>query len=273
MKFAALVLIGSLAVGCKANAQEIPKASVPETSTSPSDTQPATPGKPVTPQSSLHDTASPTEPKKTSDLTVKSIADTLKAMPECSEFVKNAEKCDVFNELTKDGPLTVLVPVNSAYEALPDKIRNNEQKEKAICRFHVLKGDFNPEALKTTREIETFCDEGKACTMDFIEVTQPVQDVILKEIPCNNGRIYLVDMVLIPGCCKEEGIMSRAGRAIEEGVQDAGKEAAKAGEAIGEGARNFYEGSRKVIGSGLEDAGKGLQKASEYVKPSNTPTK
>ena len=53
------------------------------------------------------------------NVNTKNIAETLRSLPECSTFVENAEKSDVMKELEKKQPLTVLVPVNSAYENMP----------------------------------------------------------------------------------------------------------------------------------------------------------
>lgn len=267
----------------KANQDEAKSTSAPATSSAATSTAKST-------------TATPTV-KTTAPVAEKTIAETLKSLPECSQFVQNAEKCGVFKEFSEKEPLTVLVPVNSAYNAmsteLRNEIKNSERKEKAVCRFHILKGDISLEELKTSEEIETWCNEDGTCTMNFTEITKPSKDVIRKEINCNNGRIYLINEVLIPECCRK-GFLERTGdtigegakkvgHAVNEGADTVGKnlkdtgewigEGVKhTGEAIGEGAKDLYEGSRTVIGHGLESASHGLQKASDYVTPSQSPS-
>ncbi len=265
MKTAACTTIAALGLavgGCAVNAQEPVKPLPTPQTTTPGSVMPhqhtapaTTPAKPQsTPQTTTPATpqkpAATTPAAKSPEQPAKTIADTLKGMTECSTFMKNAEKSGVAKEFSEKGPYTVLVPVNSAYEALPAKVRDditkNEKKDKAVSRFHVLKGDYTVDALQTKNEIDTFCDEGEDCTMDFVEITKPAKNVILKEIPCSNGRIYLINMVLIPESLKEGSLLERTGKAV------------------GSEAKNVYNESREAVGSGLK-------KASEFVTP--TPAK
>ena len=175
------------------------------------------------------------------------------------------------------------------------EITDSERKQKAVTRFHVLNGNWSLEELQTTSEFETWCDEEGDCTLNFAELTRPSNDVIRKEITCNNGRIYLINTVLIPECC-QRGFLERASDTIEEGVQETGhaiskganavkegakstgqwigKEVRETGQAVSEGAKHIYQDSRTVIGRGLEEASRGFKKASDYVAPAEpqTPT-
>lgn len=268
-----LTAVLSLAfVACVAQAQDKSTTSKPAA-------QKSTVQKPATSSTSTSSTVKPATSAE------KSITETLKSLPECSQFVKCAEKYGVFKELEGKGPMTVLVPVNAAYDSMPADIRNeirdSERKEKAVCRFHVLKGNLSVEALKTTENIETWCEDDGTCMMNFTEITKPSKDAIRKEIDCTNGRIYLINQVLIPECCKR-GFLERAGEtlgegagAVGEGVKSTtewiGEGVKNAGEAVGEGAKDIYHGSRAVIGHGLESASQGLHKASDYVTPSQSP--
>ena len=200
--------------------------------------------------------------------TTKTIAETLKSLPEASTFVKNAEKTGMMTKLREKEAVTVLVPINSAFEAIPaelrEKIAESERMQKALTSFHILKGNLSLRELQTTVEVETFCDEEGNCTMNFVEITRPSQDLIIREIPCSNGRIYLINAVLVPEYCKR-GILERTGEALENGAH-------KMGKAVANGAKDVYNGSRTVISHGLDEASKGLHKGAGFVAPKETRT-
>jgi len=131
----------------------------------------------------------------------KDIVATLRELPEGSKFLERVKKTEMVKELEGKGPFTVLVPINSAYDAMPEKLREkikeNPESERKLIRFHILKGDKNVTELKTVREHETFSENGEHVHFTKI-ITEKAHDIIEREIPCSNGRIYLIREVLVP---------------------------------------------------------------------------
>jgi len=195
--------------------------------------------------------------EKSTSMEKKTIADTLKGTPECSQFLEQAKNADVMKKLEEKGPYTVLVPTNAAYDALSssvrEKIKDDKEAGKTLVQYHILHGDLSPTDLKTLEECRTLCENGAECSMNFSAATKDSKNAIVQEIPCANGRIYLINEVLVP-----EKLKPNFMELIEENIKSA------------------YEGARHVLENGIEKAtngkGNGVEKATDTMKNQPSPS-
>lgn len=122
-------------------------------------------------------------------------------------LVAAVQAAEIEHVLVNAGPITVFVPTNAAFDALPEGTVANllKPENKAalvdILSRHAAPGTFDVEQLK--KEIE----KGRkiyTATGDYFEVKVEGQDIyvagakILATIPTSNGIINVVDKVILP---------------------------------------------------------------------------
>jgi len=185
----------------------------------------------------------------------KGVVATLRGLPEASRFMENAEKSGVLTKLEGKGPVTILVPTNKAFEAAKDrwqKVRGNSEKEKLFCIYHVLQGSLTPEELKKAESQATVCEPDKM-KMNCAKIFHDNKNMIQQQIKCPDGRIYLINELLIPPCCeeKEEGRVEKLERNIDRAMTSAARSAEELSEAVFGGER-----TSKTMKSNGTDNGK-----------------
>jgi uncharacterized surface protein with fasciclin (FAS1) repeats len=130
-------------------------------------------------------------------------------------------------ELTKvlegDGPFTVFAPTDDAFAKLPKSLVNdltnprNRSQLASVLKYHVIGGNVGLSAALKARSAETL--GGSPVTIRFAGGRVKVNDADLLEadIVCSNGRIHIIDSVLLPPepARKPEVIIAEA---IERGV-------------------------------------------------------
>lgn len=107
------------------------------------------------------------------------------------------------NALVNAGPLTVFVPTNEAFNALPEGIVENllkpENKAKLayILKHHVTPGNYDKEFLKKFKKLGQASNENVEVRVEGDEVYVGGAK-ILASIPAGNGIVHVVDKVIIP---------------------------------------------------------------------------
>lgn len=125
--------------------------------------------------------------------------------PDLSTFVGAVEEAGLATALDLEGPFTVFVPNNAAFEKIPqnviDSILADSDLLNSILTYHVVSGQGLAAAdLVAAAEVETaggallqVTQEGEAITINGGEAT-----VVCGGIPVANGYLYIVDSVLQP---------------------------------------------------------------------------
>ncbi len=137
----------------------------------------------------------------------KSIMKTAGEMKNCSTFVECVEKAGLGGVLEKDGPFSVFVPTNEAFEKIPaDELKallDNKSALTALLLYHMV-----PKKMSST-EMENL----KNC----LTCTVPQTSIPCSEhkygkgtctgapVPCTNGVIFFIDSVQIPAFMNTKG--------------------------------------------------------------------
>ncbi|MDO4586665.1 MAG: fasciclin domain-containing protein [Planctomycetia bacterium] len=130
----------------------------------------------------------------------KNIIKTAQEMKECETFVSCAEKAGLTGVLEKDGPFTVFIPTNEAFQKLSSEqlsdLLNNKSALTTLLLYHLIPQRMTPAEMKEAQDCMTCTVPQTAisCT----ENTYGKANCIRNAIPCTNGVIYLIDTVQIP---------------------------------------------------------------------------
>ena len=129
------------------------------------------------------------------------LADTLARDPQLSTFNRLAAQSGLAEELRGAGPLTVFVPSDEAFKAVPAKtmeaLAADPAQLKAVLSNHVIDGrvaaaDVKPGTAKSRQGTSlTLAKAGSFVTVDDAVVQQA-------DIVATNGVAHVVDRVLIP---------------------------------------------------------------------------
>lgn len=130
----------------------------------------------------------------------KNIIKTAQEMKECDTFVSYAEKAGLTGVLEKDGPFTVFIPTNEAFQKLSSEelsdLLNNKSALTTLLLYHLVPQRMTASQMKEAQDCMTCTVPQTAisCT----ENTYGKANCIRSAIPCTNGVIYLIDNVQIP---------------------------------------------------------------------------
>ena len=130
----------------------------------------------------------------------KSIAKTVSEMEDCKTFASCIEKAGLSGVLENDGPFTVFVPNNAAFEKMnPEeltKLLDNKSALTAVLLYHMV-----PKVL-TAAEMNNLGD-CMTCTVPQSAIACSANSYgkskcVKSEIPCSNGCIFIIDAVQMP---------------------------------------------------------------------------
>ncbi|MDJ0755455.1 MAG: fasciclin domain-containing protein [Ardenticatenaceae bacterium] len=110
---------------------------------------------------------------------------------------------DLTFDLAASGEMTVFAPTDEAFANLPDGLLDDLLDDPTTLRkvllYHVLSGDLSKEEAFVEREVETI--EGETLFIKVFEneiYLNDVAKVIVPDILASNGRIHVINEVLIP---------------------------------------------------------------------------
>jgi uncharacterized surface protein with fasciclin (FAS1) repeats len=128
--------------------------------------------------------------------------------PELSSFVQALLTADLADSLNAQEAITVLAPVNSAFEAVPaDQLQPllaDSARLTAVLTHHVIAGRLAPEQLPGTHTTlnndEVTVEAGRDSIVIPAEgtVTGTVATVVCANVQTANATVYLIDQVLAP---------------------------------------------------------------------------
>ena len=129
------------------------------------------------------------------------LADALAREPQLSTFNRLVAQAGLTQELRTAGPLTVFVPSDEAFKAVPaktmDALAADPALLKAVLSHHILDGrvtaaDIKPGTAKTRQGATlALAKAGSVVTVDDAVVQQA-------DLPATNGVAHVVDRVLMP---------------------------------------------------------------------------
>lgn len=148
--------------------------------------------------------------------------------PELSTFSQNLERNELSDTwMDEQGPITIFVPTNTAYENLPEERRTSlnsiqdPQQNQAILYYLVVEGETTSDELR--REIENANGEYTMNTMQGEPLTASLDGelIILTDASGNtativevdrdagDGIIHVIDNVLVPSDPSRNDAMQR----------------------------------------------------------------
>ncbi len=176
----------------------------------------------VTPPAAVNGTAAPTEmpnrtpagtpasipsatvsPTGTAPASNSTIGKIVSANPDFSVFANVTRTAGLFEVLESRGPLTVFVPTDAAFAALPpgalDDLFGNMTAIEALVRYHLAPGTLTVADVTARASVPTLLGvplrvgvrPGGAVGIDGANLT-------LFDIPARNGMVHIVDGVLVP---------------------------------------------------------------------------
>ena len=146
---------------------------------------------------------SPTETRAPTGAGTRTIGEILENNPNFSIFLNATLVAGMTGTLEGRGPVTVFIPTNAAFEALPpgalDGLLNNRTALVRLVNYHIAPGiltvaDVTALASVTTLQgdpLRVHIRPGGAVGIDGANLT-------LLDIPASNGMVHIVDSVLIP---------------------------------------------------------------------------
>jgi uncharacterized surface protein with fasciclin (FAS1) repeats len=130
------------------------------------------------------------------------IIETLKKVGMTNNFLDLIMKADLEDTLNNQGPFTVFVPNDEAFDELPEEIievlRQGGKGLLNILNYHLVQEDLTVEDLANIPSVETV--EGEDILIETLDDTVTINDaaIIKDDIPFNDGWIHIVDSVLMP---------------------------------------------------------------------------
>ncbi|MFT4637313.1 MAG: transforming growth factor-beta-induced protein [Verrucomicrobiales bacterium] len=120
--------------------------------------------------------------------------------------------------LEGDGPFTVFAPTDDAISKLPEDIASslleegNREQLRSILSYHVINGKVSSGDALNSKTAKTV--NGESVQFAVQDGRLKVNDSIIRtvDIPCSNGVIHVIDMVLIPP--KDEEVQASATKKI-----------------------------------------------------------
>lgn len=108
------------------------------------------------------------------------------------------------NVLSGDGPFTVFVPVNSAFQEISSTVAGlNADQLAAVLTYHVVSGnvrssDLSNNMTATTVQTEDITIQINGNEVTITDVNGGSATVILVDVQGTNGVVHVIDKVLIP---------------------------------------------------------------------------
>lgn len=131
------------------------------------------------------------------------ILDLVEGTPQLSEFNEALEAANMKEELSDEGPYTILLPVNDAFESLPDGYMDQlleedsrEQLQK-VLNNHIIEGEKKSVDIAKEETLETKVEELEVdASGNVIKVGE--SNMIQTDVEASNGIIHVVDKLVLP---------------------------------------------------------------------------
>lgn len=121
-----------------------------------------------------------------------------------SSFVNAARRADLQSALPEDGPITIFVPNNDAFEALTEATKIALRSERnlpnlqTILAHHVAGGAHRAEDLIGTPSLQVLSGQSVEIDASYGGITVGRGEVIEADLAGGRAIVHIVDQVLIP---------------------------------------------------------------------------
>jgi len=122
--------------------------------------------------------------------------------PQFSSLVSAVTSQDLAGTLSGTGPFTVFAPTNDAFAALPGFITRAVQEKPALLKdillYHVVADDLDATEVLSSRMITTILGDRITPNMRGGAPYINGSKITATDITADNGRVHVIDKVLIP---------------------------------------------------------------------------
>ena len=137
---------------------------------------------------------------QTSSSVTLSIADIIQADKSLNLFARSLKKSGINELLQGEGPYTVFVSNDEAYEEVSFSrklaVWTNKKRMIRILNFHIVRGRITSEDLKTVTSLTTL--EGAQLSVENNGEKVDIAGIAKKDIYASNGIIHVIDKVIVP---------------------------------------------------------------------------
>lgn len=120
------------------------------------------------------------------------------------QFAALAEQSGLANELTGDGPFTVLLPTNDAFAALPAAVFEDTELLATILREHVVEDAYLLDEMSALDTLTTLNGSELALLVGQTGGSISGSNVLGGDFQVSNGMIHIVDTVILPAALQAE---------------------------------------------------------------------
>ncbi|MFO1425439.1 MAG: fasciclin domain-containing protein [Steroidobacteraceae bacterium] len=134
----------------------------------------------------------------------KTVADVVKGDAQLTTLARAVEAAGLGGTLAGGDPLTLLAPSDAAFAALPagtlENLLKPENREQlaALLRHHLLAGKLGRDDIKKRREITAADGKALAVALERGNLVVGGAKVAARERGAENGRVHVIDKVLLP---------------------------------------------------------------------------
>lgn len=131
------------------------------------------------------------------------LVETAKHSATFKTFLAEAKSTGLLQTLKENGPYTVFIPTDAAFNKLPsvavDSLMKDKKKLAQVLAYHIVPGKITVADIKPG-EVKTIEGSPMKLTSDNGKVTlNDEANVIQSDLMADNGVIHEIDSIVIPG--------------------------------------------------------------------------
>jgi len=155
----------------------------------------------------------------------KTIVETAVEAGSFTTLVKAVQEAGLVEALSGPGPLTVFAPTDEAFAEIPAETLNallqDKEKLTSVLTYHVVAGNLLGAQVVRKNSIITL--QGGAMSVDISDgIKVDDANIIETDIRASNGRIHVIDKVLMPKNIVETAVGAGIFNTLVTAVQEAG---------------------------------------------------
>lgn len=113
-------------------------------------------------------------------------------------FLEAVRSLGLDSELEGEGPYTIFAPRNHAWRAISDEVLADPVLLETVVRHHIVEADVLLEHIRTNETFTTMNGSGIHVDMTTAIATADNAELTSKNLLAGNGRIHVIDQVLLP---------------------------------------------------------------------------
>jgi len=134
------------------------------------------------------------------------------------QFAQLAAQIGLTDELSGDGPLTILLPTNNAFAQLPATVHEDADLMGAILREHIIDGAHTLDGMTTPMTVTTLLGDPLSLLVGQTGGSILGANVLSGDFVVDNGIIHIIDTVILPPAIEAE-VLARYEPLVGETLQ------------------------------------------------------